>query len=92
MGAGAGATVDETFVFQRRERLTNGVAGDEELACQILLTRQAIGITAGMDLVSQDIGNQARLVGAGSANRRRFRMMRMSFLAGHGHLPGLFVV
>ncbi len=46
MGAGAGTAVDEAFVLERRERLTNGVAGDEELACQVLLARQAVGVAA----------------------------------------------
>ena len=92
MGTGAGTTVDETLVLQRSERLTNGVAGDEELACQVLLARQSVGVAAGMDLVSQHVGNQARLVGARSAKRRRFCMMLWVVWLATVTSRGLFVV
>ncbi len=92
VGAGAGTAVDEAFVLERRERLANGVAGDEELACQVLLGRQSVGVAAGVDLVSQHVGDEARLVGARSADRRRFDMLLWASWLATVTSWGLFVV
>ena len=53
---------------------------------------QAVGVAAGVDLVPQHIGDQARLVGARPADRCRLGMLLTCFLAATVTSPGLFVV
>ena len=64
--------VDQPLVLERGQRLANGVAGDEELRGEVCFGGQPVGVAAGVDLMPQHVGDQARLVGARPAERRRF--------------------
>ena len=69
VGANLGTAFDQPLVFQNGKRLPNGVAGHEEFGRQLTFRRQPIGIGAGMDLMSQHVGDAARAIGAGTPDR-----------------------
>jgi hypothetical protein len=71
-GSDARPVIDQPLVLQCGERLPNGVAGDEELSCQLLLGGQPVVVEAAVDLVAQHVGNLTRAVGAGPADRQRY--------------------
>jgi hypothetical protein len=66
--ADLGSTVDQAFVLQCGKRGPDSVAGDQEFGRQFQLTGQSLIEGAGVDLVTQHVGNLARAISARLAN------------------------